>query len=92
MDNRLCSSSFIYDEGAINSNNTISNMIKVDQNSINPINRASKITCKCERCASIMTVHVTGGFNVNDQGQCCDEGIIEDLMKDLCCEACGGKF
>lgn len=67
-------------------------MIKVDQGSINPINRASKITCRCERCFSIMTIHVANGFDVNENGECVDPGVVEGLMKDLTCEACGGKF
>ncbi len=67
-------------------------MIKVDQDSIDPINRASKITCKCEHCSSIITIHVTNGFDVDDKGECIDAGVIEGLMKDLSCEACGSKF
>lgn len=67
-------------------------MIKVDPTSIDPLNRANRVILVCDNCGSVLTIHSTEGFDVDQQGNCIDTAYLAGLERDLSCEKCLKPF
>jgi hypothetical protein len=67
-------------------------MVSIDKSTITPLNRAHHIILTCNRCHTVLRVHIEKGFDVDNNDNCVDNNYLTTLASERNCENCGGNY